>query len=211
MIRLDAVQVGDDSSAWAAAGFTVVDDSLAVGAANIECCADDRTPTWRLWSDGETLPSDIDGLGTASAEKPRDASSVDHPNHVTAIDHIVLRSPDLDRTTEAFARLGIECRRIRDVPGAEPAMQQRFFRFGPVILELVGHVDAGGDGPLSIWGFAFTVDDIDAAAQHLGPACGAPKDAVQPGRRIATVRTRDLGISLPIALMTSDPRHATRP
>ena len=89
-------------------------------------------------------------------------------------------------------------------------MQQRFFRLGGVILELVGAAEPTGDGPMSIWGLACNVADIDAAAQRLGPACGAPKDAVQPGRRIATVRTRDLGISLPIALMTPDPRHAAR-
>lgn len=210
MIRLDAVQVGDDASAWAAAGFTVAEDSVSVGTTAIECCADDRTAQWRLWSDGESLPTDLDGLATTTAGKQRDPSAVDHPNRVTAIDHIVLQSPDLERTTEALARLGVDCRRIRDVPGAEPAMQQRFFRFGEVILEVVGSVTPRGDGPLSIWGFAFTVDDIDAAAHHLGPACGAPKDAVQPGRRIATVRTRDLGISLPIALMTPDPRRAAR-
>jgi hypothetical protein len=33
-------------------------------------------------------------------------------------------------------------------------------------------------------------------------ACNPPKDAVQPGRRIATLRTRELGLSVPIAFMT---------
>ena len=38
-----------------------------------------------------------------------------------------------------------------------------------------------------------------------GEGLGTVKDAVQPGRRIATVRTKELGISVPIALMS--PHH----
>ena len=205
MIRLDAVQVGDDIDAWRGAGFVAVDDSITVGGSVIECAADDRGPSWRLWADGRSLPGDIDGIPTTTVDEPAAPVATEHDNRVVEIDHLVLRSPDLDRTTRAFADLGVDCRRIREVPGTDPAMQQRFFRFGPVILELVGTAEATGDGPASIWGFAFTVDDIDAAAAHLGPACGVPKDAVQPGRRIASVRTRDLGISLPVAFMTQAP------
>lgn len=210
MIHLDAVIVGDDADAWWAAGFDVAAQAIRIGGTAIECTADGRVPSWRLWADGDPLPSDVDGIPTTAADLLRDPVPTDHPNRVVDIDHVVLQSPDLDRTTEAFERLGVECRRIREVPGAEPAMQQRFFRFGPVILELVGNAAPTGDGPASIWGFAFTVDDIDGAAAHLGAACGAPKDAVQPGRRIATVRTRDLGISLPVALMTEPPPRPGR-
>lgn len=208
MIHLDAVQIGDDADAWRAAGFEVADGSIPVDTTVIECMHDGRTPSWRLWADGVALPADLDGIATTATEDPPDTRSSTHPNRVVGIDHLVLQSPDLDRTTEAFERLGVECRRIREIPGSEPTMQQRFFRFGPVILELVGNAEPTGDGPAAIWGFAFTVDDIDAAATHLGPACGAPKVAVQPGRRIATVRTRDLGISLPVALMTQRPPRA---
>jgi hypothetical protein len=44
------------------------------------------------------------------------------------------------------------------------------------------------------------VADVDVPRPHVGPA----KDAVQPGRRIATVR-REAGLGVPVALMT--PRH----
>jgi len=52
---------------------------------------------------------------------------------------------------------------------------------------------------------ALECDDLDLAAHRLGEALGTVKDAVQPGRRIATVRTKELGISVPIALMS--PHH----
>lgn len=206
-MQLDAVIVGDDGTAWSDAGFVVLDGSVPIASTVIECAGDDRSTSWRVWSDAAGLPGDIDGIATSITDEPSDPADVDHPNRVVEIDHIVLQSPDLDRTTRAFAALDVECRRIREIPGSHPAMQQRFFRFGPVILELVGAEAPTGTGPASIWGFAFTVDDIDAAAAHLGTGCGAPKDAVQPGRRIATVRTRELGISSPIALMTVDPRR----
>ena len=53
------------------------------------------------------------------------------------------------------------------------------------------------------WGVVLIVDDLDAAFALIGPdRMSAPKDAVQPGRRIATVRD-DVGLGLPVALMTA--------
>lgn len=209
LLRLEAIVVGDEPDDWEAAGFTVDGSRIDIGDITVECLGDGSRPRWRL-SGEDGLPDSIDGLSTQIGASVSSTAVPPHRNEAVDIDHVVLASPDLDRTTEAFAALGVECRRIREVPGSDPAMQQRFFRLGGVILELVGAAEPTGDGPMSIWGLACNVADIDAAAQRLGPACGAPKDAVQPGRRIATVRTRDLGISLPIALMTPDPRHAAR-
>jgi hypothetical protein len=43
----------------------------------------------------------------------------------------------------------------------------------------------------------------------LGPQVGEPHDAVQPGRRIASVR-RDAGLRAPLAFMTPRPQPARR-
>lgn len=74
-----------------------------------------------------------------------------------------------------------------------------------MILEVVEHPpgtpaaeDAGA--PSRFWGLAFLVEDLEASANHLGPLLGAPRDAIQPGRQIATVR-REAGLGLPVALM----------
>jgi hypothetical protein len=75
-----------------------------------------------------------------------------------------------------------------------------------VVLELVGPVEASGAGPAGFYGLAVNVADIDATKAHLGDRCTDPKDAVQPGRRIATLKTRDLGIATAIAFMTADAR-----
>jgi hypothetical protein len=62
-----------------------------------------------------------------------------------------------------------------------------------------------GEGATAIFGLAFTVADLDATAALLGPALGATKDAVQPGRRIATLRHRELDVSVATAFMSAGP------
>ena len=200
-VWLDALVVGDDPAAWAAAGFAVDGDDVAIGGIRIVCTGDGGgADRWRLRSDDEVPPS-VDGIATtATSQDPPEPGA--HPNGVVGFDHVVLRSPDLDRTTEALATLGLDLRRTRDVDLGEHAVQQRFFRMGEVILELVGPQRPAGDGPCRIWGYALVTEDIDASAQHLGDRCSVPKPAVQPGRRIATVHTRELGIGPTIALMT---------
>ena len=200
-VWLDALVTGDEPEAWAAAGFTVDGDEVVIGTVRILCTGDGAgSDRWRLRADDD-LPPSVDGIATTSTDQDP-PSRATHANGVVAFDHVVLRSPDLDRTTTALAAIGLDLRRTRDVDLGEQSVQQRFFRMGEVILELVGPAEPAGDGPSRIWGYALVTDDIDASAAHLGDRCSAPKPAVQPGRRIATVRTRELGIGPTIALMT---------
>ncbi|HEX6387954.1 MAG TPA: hypothetical protein VFZ89_00850, partial [Solirubrobacteraceae bacterium] len=78
--------------------------------------------------------------------------------------------------------------------------RQGFFRHGECIVEVVGPHDADG-GRAALWGLTITVADLDATAALLGAKLGAVKDAVQPGRRIATVRS-DAGAGVPLAFMS---------
>jgi hypothetical protein len=155
------------------------------------------------WSlDGIDSGGGIDGLAThralgATPAAPDRPAGGRHPNGVVAIDHVVVTSPDPARTINALQAVGLEPRRTRD----HAAMRQTFFRLGPVILELVGPAAPDGDGPARFWGIAFTVADIDATARFLGNHLGRIKDAVQPGRRIASLR-REAGLALPVAFMS---------
>jgi hypothetical protein len=90
-------------------------------------------------------------------------------------------------------------------------MEQRFFRLGPVILELIGQPGEHRPEPASFWGLALTVDDIDVTAALLGDHLGPVSDAVQPGRRIATLRHDALDIPVPIAFLTPNPAPSTPP
>ncbi|MEZ5230850.1 MAG: hypothetical protein R2710_30500, partial [Acidimicrobiales bacterium] len=102
----------------------------------------------------------------------------------------------------ALRAFGFEPRRRRAVPKSDPPRSQIFWWAGPVIIELVGPDTATGNGPASIWGLALTTADLDAVVDLLGDGVSTPRDAVQPGRRIASLRGRDLGLSVPVALMT---------
>ena len=153
------------------------------------------------WSlDGVDSGGGIDGLAThraVSATQATAARPAEHPNGVVAIDHVVVTSPDPARTINALQAVGLEPRRTRDTG----AMRQTFFRLGPVILELVGPPAPDGDGPARFWGIAFTVADLDATARYLGDRLGNVKDAVQPGRRIASLR-KEAGLAVPMAFMS---------
>jgi hypothetical protein len=53
-----------------------------------------------------------------------------------------------------------------------------------------------------VFGLALVADDLDATAAQLGELLSTPKPAVQPGRRIAGLRGAQVGISVPVAVMS---------
>jgi hypothetical protein len=140
---------------------------------------------------------EVDGLPTL-APGTAHAGSDTHPLGASAVDHVVVATPHLDRTLTALRSAGLDLRRIRD---AGPSARQGFFNLGTAVLEVVGPREPDGDGPASFWGLVLVVEDLDAAADRLGPLLSSARDAVQPGRRIATVR-REAGLGTAVALMT---------
>ena len=93
---------------------------------------------------------------------------------------------------------------MREVETDDGPLRQGFFRLGEVILEVVEHARIE-DGPARFWGITFAVRDLEAAAHLLGDRLGSIRDAVQPGRRIATVR-REAELGLPVALISAEDR-----
>ena len=89
--------------------------------------------------------------------------------------------------------------RVREVG----EIRQGFHRLGGggLIVEVVERAGLPS-APAWFWGLVINVEDLDAAAARIGPdGIGDVIDAVQPGRRIATVRA-ELGLGVPVALMT---------
>jgi hypothetical protein len=203
VITIDELRVGDSPDAWRSIGFAVDDDGCSrVGSVDIRPGAGGTGITeWTLRDVPDDI-TEIDGVVSRPATRaPRPPMRNLHPNGVTRIDHLVFMTPDLPRTTGALVGLGLDVRRERDAG----AFQQVFFRLGEVILELVGPVEAG-PGPSSLWGLTFAVDDLDATAAFLGDRVGRVKDAVQPGRRITTLRGKEIGIGPAIAFMSEQHR-----
>lgn len=202
--RIAELRLGVDPGPWAVAGFDVSDGIARVGTVPIDLAGERG---WTLWGPGS---DDFDGLPTDLAAAPpvSPGRAALHPIGALAIDHVVVFTPELERTIAAFEAAGMRCRRIREVGPPDKQLRQAFFRLGEVICEVVQvpAEQAGPDGAARFWGLTITVEDLEGAVAELGPArCGTIRDAVQPGRRIATVK-REAGLGLPVALITPQPR-----
>ncbi len=110
---------------------------------------------------------DLDGIPTTRSGAVAVAPA-EHANGVTTIDHIVLLCPDLGRTVELLATVGATPRRRRDGQLDGRPIQQIFFRFADVIVEVVGSAETASDGPSTLWGITYNVADIDATADYFG-------------------------------------------
>jgi len=220
--RLVELLVADPPDAWREAGFTVKPDDdgepvIRLGETVVRLVGrdDDAKGIMRWDLSGVSLDgSDLDGLPTsiapiapiAPAETVADTgASAAHPNGATGIDHVVVATPDLDRTIGALEAAGLECRRIRETKANGAPMQQAFFKLGPTVLEVVSGDTRSGtpaaESPSRWFGVAVGVADLADVATLLGSRLGRIKAAVQPGRRIATLRHRELGMSVAMAAM----------
>jgi hypothetical protein len=214
-VTIDEIVVADPTSAWEAAGFAVDADAICrIGTVRIRLVGRGQGIGGGLGIVGWSLrdlpgafvagevDGDLDGIPTTASDFDA-APGAEHANGVTHIDHVVLMSPDLERTVAAMDAIGLYPRRERDAEVNQIAMRQIFFRLGQVILEVVGAPDVHVAEPSVLWGLTHAVTDLDATAALLGEGVGRIKDAVQPGRRIATLRHRDLGMSVRTAFITS--------
>ncbi len=150
---------------------------------------------------GRTI-DDLDGVPTTRSDTDI-ATPAAHANGVTSIDHVVLLSPDLSRTVEALATIGVDPRRERDGELGRRRIRQVFFRFGEVIIEVVGSPESASEGPSTLWGITYVVADVDATASFFGDRTSPVKEAVQPGRRITTLRHREFGMSVRSAMISA--------
>src|SRR5580658_10093680 len=142
--------LADPPESWAALGFTVAGESVELGGVRVRLGAAGAPGAGIVsWTLRGVEAGEIDGLATlarlaasgASAGPAARAAPV-HPNGAVALDHVVVLSPDFDRTAAALADAGLPLRRIRDAGG----FRQGFRRLGPAILELVEARDAP-EGP----------------------------------------------------------------
>lgn len=212
--KVEWLSVAGDADTWRSLGLTVTDDGVIplvgtsirlVAGADVGAGAGGDGGAglvgWAL--SGVAAPIgpavDIDGLRTRFVEPPAPLYA-EHPVGASGLDHVVVTTADLERTSAAIAEVtGCELKRIRELG----TMRQGFHRIGRggLIVELVERPDLP-EGPAEFWGLVLIVEDLDAACELIGAdRISPPKDAVQPGRRIATVRS-EVGLGLPVALMT---------
>ena len=189
--------IGDEPAAWQRLGFAVNGDRTTVGSTTI--VLDGAGGGLRSWTLRDVATTAFDGLQTVTAEAAQAGEPTAHPNRATRIDHVVVTTPDLQRTFAALQEAGLEPRRVRE---HSDTLHQGFFRLGEVILEVVGPPTPAGDDPAQFWGLVAVVPDVDALVADAEPGLlGEPRAAVQEGRRIVTVR-REAGLSVALAFLT---------
>jgi hypothetical protein len=207
--QLNALIVDDPIEAWNAAGFAG-EDVVTIGSTTIvTTAASERAGDGhRNGIVGASIEGigELDGLDLGTWVSTGEADSAEeHPNGVVAIDHVVVMTPDCDRTTDCFEGQGIEARRVRTIELSGGDRRQTFFWLGDVICEVVGPDESDCDGPARWWGLALTVRDLEATVAMLGNFASPIKPAVQAGRFVSTLK-RDAGLGVPILFISA---HAT--
>jgi hypothetical protein len=196
MTALVGVRLRARAGAWGALGFELVGGRLALANGTI-VCDDGATGLAALVVD--QVAGDADGL-------PVELGAVmSGPPPITRdeLDHVVVMTDSLERTSAAIeSALDLECRRIRETG----QVRQAFHRFDDpadgrsrgCILEIVENPQVTA---AQFWGLVVTVDDLDRLFEWNQDLISPPKPAVQPGRRIATVR-RDAELGTAVAFMS---------
>ena len=197
--ELAELVIADPPDAWRELGFEVDEqDHLDIGGVRIRLGGGGSGITaWSLMR--VNAMGSIDGLPSPVPRVLYPPPFKTHPNGATGIDHIVILSSSLDRTAAALDRAGVELKRTQESERG----RMGFRRLGPAVLEVVERDDLESD-QARFWGLAVVVISLEEIAERLGDRLGPINDAVQPGRRIATLRA-DAGLSVPLAFMSPEP------
>jgi hypothetical protein len=190
-VVLDGLLIADEPATWSDLGFALRDDALSLGGVHMRLAgraAGDGILGWHVSGLESTALPAVERLPEGPAE---------HPNGVIRVDHVVAVAGDFARAVARLEEDGLAPRRVREVPGGPT--RQAFYVLGTALLELVGPVE--GETSARLWGLTLVAQDLDAVAGRLGDRLGEIRAAVQPGRRIATLR-RNAGSSVPLAFMT---------
>lgn len=112
-------------------------------------------------------------------------------NGVLGLDHIVIRTPDIERAAALYgARLGLDMRLDREVMGR----RLMFFRCGDAIVEIILDPALNRD---TLWGLSWRVQDVDAAHARLAASgfdVSEVRTGMKPGTRVFTVRDGTCGV-----------------
>jgi hypothetical protein len=198
--ELAELAIADPPEVWQDLGFNVDDDdNMDLGGVRVRLGAEEGTgiTSWSLRR--VNAMGSIDGLATPVPRIIYPPPFETHPNGATGLDHIVVMTPDFGRTAAALDRAGMPLKRTREVGD----VRQGFRRIGPAILEVVHSPQVNGAEP-HFWGLVVVVISLEELAERLGDDLGEIRSAVQPGRRIATLR-ESAGSSTAVAFMSPEP------
>jgi hypothetical protein len=199
---LVALDIAGTGTPWGELGLMVADEVTQVGDVTLRFGSDgEGIVGWALH--GPDGPADLDGLRTTWLPEPITPNAPrKHRLELPSVDHVVIATPDPRRTFRCFQSAGLALKREREGGTVERPLVQGFFRHGEATVEVVGPREVRDDGPARFWGLTLVAGDLEAAVTALGDErCWPIRDAVQPGRRIATLR-RGAGLPARVALIS---------
>src|SRR6478736_5012147 len=111
--------VGDEPSSWQRLGFAIDDGCTTIGTTTV--VLDGGGGGLRSWALRDAPATELDGLETRAADgAPREPGA--HPNGAVRIDHVVVNTPDLQRTFAALQSAGLDLRRVREHSETQPGL-----------------------------------------------------------------------------------------
>ena len=132
---VDELFIAAAPDAWAAAGFDVEGDLCEVGTVRLRFGGGGPRHHGLVGARRQRRST-----STGSTRAPRRLRRLPertHPNGVVSIDHLVVITPALDRTSAVLQTAGLDLRRVREGETPGGSRRQAFFRMGELILEVV--------------------------------------------------------------------------
>lgn len=140
------------------------------------------------------VPIAVVERGQPSAPSP---PTVDEASAISALDHVVIRTPNPERAIAFYAgRLGLDLRLDRSNP--EWGSRLLFFRCGDLVVEIAHDLKAGvSDGPDQLWGLSWRAPDVAKANARLkaaGVDVSEPRTGRRPGTQVFSVNSHTEGV-----------------
>lgn len=210
-MALCAIKASDKS--WEFAGFAPGAVLLKDLDVVFESSSEDGSGVGRLVGLGfASLPTPAGSLGGIPVFQwdKRPAPPAPHPNTCVSVDHVVIHTnPSLlaEELQKDLGRFGFELKRART--DVYPGVTQLFYRQGNggTVIEVIVMPTVERT---ALWGLTLVALDLDQVKRLLGDTgASQPKNAVQPGRRILTVRPPANTTNTNIAVMTPHVRRPT--
>jgi catechol 2,3-dioxygenase-like lactoylglutathione lyase family enzyme len=141
------------------------------------------------------VPIDLCVRNQRAAPSPLAGS--DEAASISALDHIVVRTPNPERAIALYAgRLGLDLRLDRSNP--DWGSRLLFFRCGDLVVEIAHDLKKGvSDRPDHLWGLSWRTPDVAKANARLKAAgidVSEPRAGRRPGNQVFTVKNHTEGV-----------------
>jgi len=135
--------------------------------------------------------SPADALPRRDPTEPKESA-------VSAVDHVVVMSADLDASRALYGD-GLGLRLALDRSFEARGTRILFFRVGGVTVEVAGTIGGGPDpaAPDRLWGIAYRVADVAAARRRIADLGFDPSEVRpghKPGTHVCTLRDGTAGV-----------------